>query len=85
MYHKSGTIQLKKKKKLSSLYRVGHLSVSTRTIGYFKSGNTYIILFCHTYIHNWPLQPFSQDYGLAYHTTHVVCVKFYAWVAGPTV
>ena len=30
----------------------------------------------HTYIHNWPLQPFSQDYGLASHTTHVVCVNY---------
>ena len=30
----------------------------------------------HTYIHNWPLQPFSQDYGLASHTTHVMCVNF---------
>ena len=30
----------------------------------------------HTYIHNWPLQPFSQDYGLASHTSHVVCVSF---------
>ena len=29
-----------------------------------------------TYIHNWPLQPFSQDYGLASHTTHVVCINF---------
>ena len=29
----------------------------------------------HTYIHNWPLQPFRQDYGLASHTTHVVCVN----------
>ena len=27
-------------------------------------------------IHNWPLQPSSQDYGLASHTTHVVCVNF---------
>ena len=27
-------------------------------------------------IHNWPLQPLSQDYGLASHTTHVVCVNF---------
>ena len=25
-----------------------------------------------TYIYNWPLQPFSQDYGVAYHTTHFV-------------
>ena len=23
-----------------------------------------------TYIHNWSLQPFIQDYGLASHTTH---------------
>ena len=30
-----------------------------------------------TYIHNWPLQPFSQDFGLASHTTHVVCVIRY--------
>ena len=30
----------------------------------------------HTYIHNWPLQPFSQNYGLVSHTTHVVCVNF---------
>ena len=29
-----------------------------------------------TYIHNWPLQAFSQDYGLACHTTYVVCVNF---------
>ena len=28
-------------------------------------------LFLYTYIHNWPLQPFSQDYGLVSHTTHV--------------
>ena len=32
--------------------------------------------WCLTCIHNWPLQPFSQDYGLASHTTHVVCVNF---------
>ena len=33
--------------------------------------------FLHTYIHNWPLQPpFSQDYGLASHTSHVECVNF---------
>ena len=28
------------------------------------------------YIYNWPSQPFSQDYGLASHDTHVVCVNF---------
>ena len=29
-----------------------------------------------SYIHNWPLQPFSQDYDLASHTTHIVCFNF---------
>ena len=29
-----------------------------------------------TYIHNWSLKPFSQDYDLASHTTYVVCVNF---------
>ena len=29
-----------------------------------------------TYIHNWPLQAFSQDCSLAFHATHVVCVNF---------
>ena len=35
-----------------------------------------MIVVLHTYIHNRPLQPFSQDYGLASHSTHVVCVNF---------
>ena len=30
----------------------------------------------YTYIHNWSLQPFSQDYDLAFHTTYIVCVNF---------
>ena len=37
------------------------------------------ILFYTTYIayiHNWPLQPFSQNYALASHTTHFECVNF---------
>ena len=29
-----------------------------------------------TYVHNSTLQPFSQDYRLAFHTTYVVCVNF---------
>ena len=32
--------------------------------------------YIHIYIHNWPLQPFSQDYDLVSHTTYVVCVNF---------
>ena len=28
------------------------------------------------YVHDWPLQPFSQDYGLASHTTRIVCVLY---------
>ena len=27
-------------------------------------------------MHNWPKQPFNQDYGLASYTTHVVCGYF---------
>ena len=27
-------------------------------------------------IHNWLLQPFSQDYGVVSHTTHIVCFNF---------
>ena len=30
----------------------------------------------HSYSHNWSLQPFNQDYGLASHTTYVVCITF---------
>ena len=29
----------------------------------------------HTYIHNWPLQPFSQDYGLA--SFHITFMNFH--------
>ena len=29
-----------------------------------------------TYIHNWPLQRFSQEYGLASHITHVVLILY---------
>ena len=30
----------------------------------------------HIYMHNWALQPFSQDYGPTSHTTPVVCLNF---------
>ena len=30
----------------------------------------------HAYIHNWHLQSFSQDYGLASHTSYFVCFNF---------
>ena len=33
-------------------------------------------VFIHTYINNWSLQPFRQDYDLASHTSYVVCVNF---------
>ena len=29
-----------------------------------------------TYIHNWQLQPLSEDYSLVSHITNVVCVNF---------
>ena len=28
------------------------------------------------FIHNWPLQPFSQDYDTASHNAYIVCVNF---------
>ena len=31
-----------------------------------------VITFLNTCIHNWSLQPLSQDYDLASHTTNVV-------------
>ena len=34
------------------------------------------IMYVCTYKHNWPLLPFSQDYGLASHDTHFVCGNF---------
>ena len=33
----------------------------------------YLGFIIDTYKHNWSLQPFNQDYGLASHTTYVVC------------
>ena len=32
--------------------------------------------YIHTYIHNWPLEAFSQDFRIASHTTHLVCFHF---------
>ena len=37
---------------------------------------TYIHTYIHTHIHNWRLQPINQDYGLAPHTIHIVCINF---------
>ena len=34
------------------------------------------LLVNYTYIHNRPLHLLSQDYGLAYHIIHVLCVYF---------
>ena len=35
-------------------------------------------------MHKWPLQPFSQDCGLASHINHVVCINFifYTFMVG---
>ena len=46
------------------------------TTGIRKSLRIFDILFS-IYIHNWPLQQFSQEYGLASHYTYVVCVNFF--------
>ena len=40
------------------------------------SFNSYSSNNTHIHTHNWPLQPFSQDYDLASHTIHVVCINF---------
>ena len=32
--------------------------------------------YIQTYMHNWLLQPFNQDYDLASHTSHVVSANF---------
>ena len=37
----------------------------------------------HTYIHNWPLQPFSQINDLVSHTTYMVCVLI-LYISGET-
>ena len=42
----------------------------------FDAKSPFIVIVPYTYIHNSPLQPFSQDYGLASHTTYIVCVNF---------
>ena len=31
----------------------------------------------HTFIHNWSLQPFSQDYDLASHTNFMFCALIF--------
>ena len=41
-----------------------------------KLSNLRFRWFLYTYIHNWPLQSFSQDCSLAFHSTHVVVVNF---------
>ena len=38
-----------------------------------KYPQKYENLFMYSYIHNWSLQPFSQNYDLG---TYVVCVNF---------
>ena len=36
--------------------------------------------FCiYKYMHNWPLQSFSQDYVLASHIILVMCINFMCW------
>ena len=42
----------------------------------FVSRNIISNDYIHTYIHNWLLQPFSQNYDPVSHTTYVVCVNF---------
>ena len=64
---------------LHSLYTAGRYYLILLCIDKFWKAPTftsYLLNYIHTYTHNWPLQPFSQDYGLASHATHVKCVYF---------
>ena len=40
------------------------------------SGQLFMFADTYIHIHNWPFQSFSQNYGLASHVTHVVCINF---------
>ena len=58
-----------------------HLKYSTQINEYGLNKNIClnIVLYCLTlltYIHNWPLQPFSQYYDLASYASYIVCVNF---------
>ena len=55
---------------VSLIYKLDWIWLMTWVMLTLSNANTYI------HIHNWPLQPFSQDYSLASHTMHVVCVYF---------
>ena len=60
----------------SSIHRIRSAFISPDIHTFrMKKFSHYISCYI-TYIHNWPLQPFSQNYGLASHTTHVVWVNF---------
>ena len=41
-----------------------------------KEGKLGAAKYMHLYLHNWSLQPFSQDYHLSSYTTYAVCVNF---------
>ena len=65
---------------------INAFNLCNKLLQYFSFINLFISIcatYCcnifnllHTYIYNWPLQPFSQDYSLASHINHVVCVNF---------
>ena len=57
--------------KAACMFRI-HIYRST----FHSSNYIYCLLYIHTYIHNWSLQPFGQDHSLASHTTHIVCDNF---------
>ena len=42
----------------------------------FPSGDIMLKPNEYTYLHNWFLQQFSQDYDLASHIIQVVCINF---------
>ena len=57
-------------------YLIARTKLRENTNGNLADVRLYSHIFVHTYVHNWSLKPFSQYYGLASHTTHVLCVNF---------
>ena len=43
----------------------------------FMTSTSLSCKYVKTYVHNWPLQPFNQDYDLASHTTYIRCVSIF--------
>ena len=52
----------------------GSGNIKKNTLSYIQQNSQ--LTLCR-YIHNWALQPFSEDFGLDCHTIQVVCLNLY--------